>query len=154
MRSGVKDIQSYIAHRLNTSQPRVSRLLTLASITKTGEELTDYEYEPVKTSFISDTSLTNWYPSQKQIKKKMASIPRICAAGYEGCKGTTNSGKLAICYPCHVKIIADGKGMPQWAIEEESRIRRDHYKVAVDACFEDYYGTISIDEAESYLDAA
>lgn len=154
IRNDEKQVQAWIARQLNTSQARVSRLLLLASFLLMGAELTNYEYVATNTYSIDESQLTKWYPSQKEIEKKMASIPRICAAGYDGCKGHTNTGKLAICYPCHVKIVADGKGMPRWAIEEETRIRRDHYHQAVNACFEDYYGTISLDEAEAYLDAA
>lgn len=146
--------QEYIAHRLGCSQQRVSQLLLIVRI---DEAVKNYWYEPDTSYSVSEDKIEQWYPSKKQIEHKMASLPRICALGLsQRCTGYTNDSKLSICYACHTKVKTEDSQMllSEWVIEEENRIRREHYQKAVDACFADHYGTISIEEADSYLDAA
>lgn len=155
---GVANVQQYIADRLNPqcSARRVSRLLRLISIANMDDELATYG-NIVETSYsMDDGGTASWYPSKQEIERKAASIPRICAGGMDGCLGETRNGKLALCYPCHVKLktVSPFALLGEWYIQEENRLRREHYKQAVDACFKDHYGTISIDEYESYMEAA
>ena len=128
----------------------------LISFARIEEEIRAYEYLGETSYGISEGQMQNWYPSKKEIEHKAASIPRMCAVGHKGCKGETRNGKVAICYNCHVKLKTESPFslLPDWIVSEEKRIRREHYKEAVNACFEDYYGTVSIDEYEYYSDAA
>lgn len=154
-RLNVRNVQAYIADRVDRSQPAIHKYLQMIDIAALESELSNnYLYNDGKSHIVYDSAVSTWKPSKAEIRLKMAHIPRDCAAGYDGCKGNTQNGKFAICYPCHVKVSNDGKGFPEWLLSETRRIENDHRKYAVNACYEDHYGTISIDEADSYLDAA
>lgn len=155
-RLGITNVQEYIAEGIDRTRQAVSLYQQMIDMDAIQQELaTNYLHNDEKLPSIYDGSeATNWQPSEKEIRKKRVSIPRMCAAGYDGCKGDTRHGKIAICYSCHVKVVNEGRGMPEWLLEEMRRIERDHRKETINACYEDHYGTISIDEADSYLDAA
>jgi len=152
-----KNVQDYIAVRIGCSQPRVSRLLRMINIDIFLDEMNNYEYINQNMAFISSEAIdSTWKPSEKVIQRKKLSMPRICAGGFEGCTGDSTSGKIPLCLPCHKKASQDYGLMisyPHWLLAEIERIRNEHYKATVDACYEDHHGTMSIDELESYLDA-
>jgi hypothetical protein len=151
----IKPVRPFIASRIGCSDRRVHDLLRLSSLSYLDEELSNFAIF-VETSYsISEGQLHDWYPSKKEIEHKAASIPRICSVGYDRCSGTTQNGKLAICYNCHKKLKMNNmlNLLPDWIVSEESRIRREHYNEAVNACFEDHYGTASVDTQSFYLDA-
>ena len=154
-RNGISNVQEYIASRIDRTRQAVSLYQQMIDMNAIQDELaTNYLHNDENSAFIIDGSQSTWQPSKRTVERKISTIPRDCAAGYDGCKGNTQNGKLALCYPCHVKVVNEGQGMPEWLLSEMTRIRRDHYHQAVNACYEDYYGTMSLDEAETYLDAA
>ena len=156
---GVPRIQEYIADKLGTSQQRVSRLLLLISIANMDEQLTDFGYDYVTSPSISESGIDSWYPSRKKIKAMMATMQKPCAATLSNCYDLCFpqkrfSSKLPICPACHRELANDNSITPFWVLAEVTRIETQHRKEAIELCFKERYGTISIDEADSYLDAA
>lgn len=151
-----KNQHEYIAARLGCDRFRVMRLLRLISIDMFQEELGSSALLGQNVHSISEGAETTWRPSRADVRKKMAGIKRICAGGYDGCAGDSTTGKVSLCLSCHRKASEEYGLMtnyPHWLLEEIKRIENEHRKASVDACYEDYHGTVSIDELESYLDA-
>lgn len=151
-----KNVHEYIATRLGTSRQRVARLLKFVSIEIYLEETSLFGHIRQNMASISEAPDIMWKPSEKEIQRKKLSVARICAAGFDGCLGDSKSGKVPLCLPCHTKASQEYGLMlkyPEWLLAEIERIRNEHYKAACDACYEDYHGTMSIDELETYLDA-
>lgn len=151
-----KNVQEYIGVRIGCDRFRVARLLRLISIDIFQEEIANYAHIAQNVHSISEGTIPSWKPSRSDIRRKMAGIKRICAGGFEGCTGDSRNGKVALCLSCHKQASRDYTLMtyyPHWLLEEIKRIENEHYKLSVDACHEDYHGTMSIDELETYLDA-
>lgn len=151
-----KNVHDYIAARLGCSRQRVARLLLLISIDIFQEEKSNFGHIDQNMASISVETDTTWKPSETAIQRKKLSVSRICAYGDKGCTGESKSGKVPFCLSCHKKASHKFGLMtsyPEWLLAEIERIRNEHYKLSVDACYEDHHGTISIDELESYLDA-
>lgn len=140
---GIDAPVGYVASKLGIEPHSASELLKRAKIRHSSE----------KSHSINRGLL--YEPTKKEIRHKMAQLPRPCAAGYQGCRGNTQHGKVALCYPCHVKVKsnADDALMPEWLISEIKRIESEHRKAAIEACYHDHYGTVSLDELENYLNA-
>lgn len=117
----------YVSEELNVSKQRASHLIKRVRV------LTDV---PI---------VSRWSPTREQINKKRASIPRQCAGGFSGCMETTYNNRVPLCKSCHEHVAGKPSGIPMWILQEADRIERDHYRQAVDACYEEYYRTVAID---------
>jgi hypothetical protein len=160
MKLNIKNVQGYIAVRIECSERRIARLLELISIDRMQDEVINFADLHQSTYSIGEGSVSNWYPSKKEIEAKMAKIPRPCAAVLDNhCFDMLThpkrfSGKLPICPSCHEKL-ADRSGVIEfWLLSEINTIRTTLRNEAIEACFEDHYGVMSVDELENYLDAS
>lgn len=135
---------NYVAKRLGIKQNSASELIKRAKIRYIDENFHSMD----------EGILITYNPTEQEIKRKMASIPRICAGSFDGCLGETRNGKVALCFPCHVRLKVEYPLIPEWYISEAQRIESEHRKLAINACHKDHYGTVSIEEYESYMDAA
>ena len=136
----------YVAKSLGIHKSNASRLLKRAKIATFDENVA-----------CIDESIITWTPAREIIDKKRLALPRICAGGWDRCTGETQTGLLPLCKPCHETALMEYGStfhFPQWLNAEIRRIRVEHYNRAKDACYKDYYGTMSIEETETYLDAA
>lgn len=98
--------------------------------------------------------ITAWKPSKAEIKRKMASKPRICG----WCGELSVSGAKTLCFSCYRESIQDpiryDGHLKGWLGEELRRIENEHREWAVNQLYLDHYGTISLEQYERMVDAA
>lgn len=133
---------TYVANKLGISRGNASELLKRAKI-RTFDDFFDYIYR-------STFKLGSWTPSEPMVQKMMKSKPRICAH----CGGETYDGAVPLCFPCHSELGSlREETWPEltrtWLPQEIARIRKEHRQWAIDACYKNYYGSISFDELDS-----
>lgn len=133
---------TYVSNQLGISRGNASELLKRAKI-RTFDDFFHYVYR-------STYKLGSWTPSEPMVKKMMKSKPRTCAH----CGSHTYDGSVPLCFSCHSKLgtlrqEAWPERTQEWLPQEIRRIEREHRQWAIDACYQNYYGSISFDELDT-----
>lgn len=132
----------YVAERLGIGLRASQKLLVRAKVFV----LDDFFHYIYRSAY----KLGSWTPSERMVKKLMKSRPRICAH----CGGQTYDGSVPLCFSCHSELgTLREEAWPEltrsWLPQEIRRIEKEHRQWAIDACYKNYYGSVSFDELDT-----
>lgn len=79
----------------------------------------------------------NWTPTRQQIKSKMATMERRCAAhGWKGCAGKTR-GCNVLCFNCYSIFGIHGE-WPEWLASEVKSLENEHRAAAIETLYREH----------------